>query len=97
MTRTGSSRLAAFIAVCLAAVFLLATQIAAQPAGAVDCGNGFYCPRGNASEGGAAPRSTSRRVACAYRTANIVTRGFANTSIGREVAFQEHMTIARMV
>ena len=41
-------RIAAFIVVSISAALLLATQIVAQPAGAIDCGNGFYCPRDNA-------------------------------------------------
>ena len=49
MTFTGISRIAAaFIAVSVAAVFLIATEIVAQSSATVDCGNGFYCPRGNA-------------------------------------------------
>jgi len=36
------------IAASIAAALLLAAQVLAQPSGAVDCGNGHYCPAGNA-------------------------------------------------
>jgi len=48
MPFAGFSRIAVFIAVFIAAAALLATQAVTQSSGAVDCGNGFYCPRGNA-------------------------------------------------
>jgi hypothetical protein len=48
MTFTGISRIASLIAVSVAAVFLIATEIVAQSSGTVDCGNGLYCPRGHA-------------------------------------------------
>src|SRR5262245_27409322 len=48
MSFVSLSRVATCVAVFLSAALLLATQLLAQSSGTVDCGNGSYCPAGNA-------------------------------------------------
>lgn len=55
------------IAFC-AATILAATQASAQPRGSKDCGNGFYCPPGNACLVGGLCAREIDRVAGSTRT-----------------------------
>ena len=47
MSFVSLSRVATYVAVFISAA-LFTSQLGAQSSGAVDCGNGSYCPRGNA-------------------------------------------------